>query len=112
MSGFSGKIKWLGSVQADNTDNFNFVDGPQSTATEFVVTGAKGSVTLSYGPKFLSEKVTPTVEITRYHYTVVSGTGAYTGSSGTGIFTGTAPDGWTLPPNASVTIRLHTTRSS
>jgi hypothetical protein len=109
---FSGEIKSLGHVQASTVGGLSFLDGPQPTATEFVVEGAKGSVTLSYGPKFLSEKVTPTVEITRYHYTVVSGTGAYTGASGTGIFTGTGPDGFVVPPNASVTISLHTTRSS
>lgn len=108
---FSGDIKSLGRVDADTIGNANFVEGPQRTATEFVVT-VKGSVTLSYGPKFVSEKVTPTVEITRYRYKVVSGTGAYTGASGTGTFTGSAPDGWTTPPNASVTISLHTTRSS
>jgi len=112
LSVFSGEIKSLGRAQAETIGDANFVDGPQPNATEFVVTGAKGSVTLSYGPNMVSEKVTPTVEITRYQYTVVSGTGAYTGASGTGIFTGTAPDGWTLPPNASVTISLHTTRSS
>jgi hypothetical protein len=111
-SPFSGEIKSLGRVQGYTVGNFDFTDGPQATATEFVVTGAKGSVTLSYGPDFLSEKVTPQVEITRYHYTVVSGTGVYTGASGTGIFTGTAPDGFVTPPHASVTINLHTTRSS
>jgi hypothetical protein len=109
---FSGEIKSMGHVHAYTVVGLSFLDGPQPTATEFVVEGAKGSVTLSYGPKFLSEKVTPTVEITRYHYTVVSGTGAYTGASGTGIFTGTGPDGFVVPPNASVTISLHTTRSS
>ena len=112
QSGFSGVIKSLGRSTAETIGNFDFVDGPQPTATEFVVTGAKGSVTLSYGPHFVSEKVTPTVEITRYQYTVVSGTGAYTGASGKGAFTGTASDGWVIPPNASVTISLHTTRSS
>jgi hypothetical protein len=109
---FSGDIKSLGHVHASTIGSFGFLDGPQATATEFVVEGAKGSVTLSYGPKFVSEKVTPTVEITRYHYTVVSGTGAYTGASGTGTFTGTGPDGFVVPPNASATISLHTTRSS
>ncbi len=112
VSGYSGEIKSLGNVHANTIGNINFVDGPQPTATDFVVTGAKGSVTLSYGPNLVSEKVTPTVETTRYRYTVVSGTGAYTGASGTGTFTGTAPDGWVVPPNASVTISLHTTRSS
>jgi hypothetical protein len=59
----------------------------------------------------VSEKVTPTVETTRYHFKVVSGTGAYTGASGTGTFTGTGPDEFVMPPNAPVTISLDTIRS-
>jgi hypothetical protein len=112
LSVFTGEIKSLGRTQASTIGDFTFVDGPRSTATEFVVSGAKGSVTLSYGPKMVSEKVTPTVETTKYHFTVVSGTGAYTGASGTGTFTGAAPDGWVVPANAPVTIRLHTIRST
>jgi len=61
------------------------------SATKIVVTGAKGSVTLSYNANFVSEEVGRNSEISAFPYTVVSGTGAYTGAKGSGMLEETGP---------------------
>jgi hypothetical protein len=109
----SGKIKSLGRVQANVnvSTNFSRDSATPITHNEIVLQGAKGSVTLSYGPDILSEQVKPHAVIGVYHYTVVSGTGAYSGASGTGTVTWTDPNaGWDFPTD-KLTYRLYSTRS-
>jgi hypothetical protein len=115
VSGFSGEIKALGRVHADVSSSTGFNPG-SSLLTEIIVTGAKGSITLSFGPDFASDNLTRTTEVFGYAYTVVSGTGAYAGASGTGNLTLTVPTGdggWGFTsPSAMTTISLHAIRSS
>jgi hypothetical protein len=113
VSGYSGELKSLGQVVAS-------VD-PQTgnpSATIIVVTGAKGSVTLSYNANLISEQVGRNSELLAFPFTVVSGTGAYTGAKGSGLLEVTGPRTPFFsfgPPKfatSMTTFSLHTIRSA
>jgi hypothetical protein len=106
---FSGRVKSMGAVHGNlilddipNTNQLNYA--------KIVLTNSKGSVTLGYGENaVISQSDLVTKFITRYRFTVQSGTGAYAGASGAGVYTETAVgNGW--GPN-TVDLKLHTTRS-
>ena len=110
VSGYSGELKSLGEVVA-NVD-------PQtgkSSATEIVITGAKGSVTLSWDANLMSDGVGRNSQILEFPYTVVSGTGAYTGAKGSGVLEESDPSYRPISfnsPGLMTTFSLHTTRSN
>ncbi len=113
VSGYSGELKSLGQVVA----NVNPQTDSRSAPT-IVVTGAKGSVTLSYNANFINEQVGRNSELIALPYTVVSGTGAYTGAKGSGLLEETGPRTPFFSfdsPNSAIlmtTFSLHTIRSA
>ena len=62
-----------------------------------VLTNSRGSVTLAIDQNnMISQTDTGTKTVTKLHYTVESGTGAYASASGAGVFTETqVGNGWT-----------------
>jgi hypothetical protein len=113
VSGYSGELKSLGQVVANVYPETN-----SPIAPTIVVTGAKGSVTLSYNANFTSEEVGQNSELLAFPYTVVSGTGAYTGAKGSGLLEETGPRtpffSFPSPKSATLmtTFSLHTVRSA
>jgi hypothetical protein len=89
--------------------NFNPYTTPLNDP-KIVLTNSKGSVTLGIDQNdIISQRDTGTKTVTKLHYTVESGTGAYAGASGAGVFTETqVGNGWGPP---RVDLKLHTTRS-
>jgi hypothetical protein len=85
-------------------------DTNQLDYARIVLTNSKGSVTLGYGKDpIISQSDLVTKFITRYRFTVQSGSGAYAGASGVGVYIETeVGNGW--GPNA-VDLKVHTTRS-
>ena len=111
VSGYSGELKSLGPVVA-NVDS----QTGNPSATKIVVTGANGSITLSYNANFMSDQVGRNTQILAFPYTVVSGTGAYTGAKGSGLLEESDPSYHMLfsfsSPSLMTTFSLHTIRSS
>ncbi len=105
---FSGSVKSMGTVTGAVL-NFDPYTTPLNNP-QIVLTNPQGSVTLSIDQNhMISQKDAGTKTVTRMHYTVESGTGAYAGAAGTGVFTETqVGDGWNPP---SVDLKLHTTSS-
>ena len=110
VSGYSGKLKSLGQVVANvDTQTGN------ASETKIVVTGAKGSVTLSYNSNLISDQVGRNSEILAFPYTVVSGTGAYMGAKGSGLLEETDQSYHVfsfISPSLMTTFSLHTIRSA
>ena len=105
---FSGRIKGMGPV---NGSVLNF--DPYTTPLhdpKIVLTNSKGSVTLRINQHdIISQTDTGTQTVTKFHYAVKSGTGAYSGASGAGVFTETqVRNGWDAP---KVDLKLHTISS-
>jgi hypothetical protein len=110
VTGYSGELKSLGQVVANVNPQTNTPIAPT-----IVVTGAKGSVTLTYNIVFESEQVGRNSELIALPYTVVSGTGAYTGAKGSGLLEETDPSYHVFSfsfPSLMTTFSLHTIRSA
>ena len=104
----SGRVKGMGVVTGSllNYDPYT----PKLNDPTIVLTNSKGSVTLGIDQDdTISQTDTGTKTVTKLHYSVESGTGAYAGASGAGVFTLTqVGNGWG-PEN--VDLKLHTTSS-
>ena len=116
---FSGHVRGMGVVTGSilNYVPGTTTDNPLPGAAphgppEIVLANPKGSVTLSIDRNdTISQTDTSKELVTKLHYTVESGTGAYAGAAGTGIFTDTevlTEKGW--GPNKD-DMKLHTTSS-
>jgi hypothetical protein len=105
---FSGHVKGMGVVTG-LVLNFDPHTTPLNDP-QIVLTNSKGSVTVGIDQTDkISQTDNGTKTVTKLHYTVESGTGAYAGASGAGVFTETqVGNGWG-PPN--VDLKLHTTSS-
>jgi hypothetical protein len=105
---FSGRLKGMGLVTG-SVLNFDPYTTPLNDP-KLVLTNSKGSVTLGLDQDdMISQTDSGTKTVTKLHYTVESGTGAYAGASGAGVFTETqVGNGWGPP---KVDVKLHTTRS-
>ena len=104
----SGRVKGMGMVTG-SVLNFDPYTTPLKKP-KIVLTNSKGSVTLGIDQNdIISQTDTGTKTVTKLHYTVESGTGAYARASGAGVFTLTqVGDGWG-PEN--VDLKLQTTSS-
>jgi hypothetical protein len=113
---FSGRVKGMGAVQGNMIDYVPYTTlTSQPNDARIVLTNSKGSVTLGFGENDrLSQSDNGVQTVTRFRFTVQSGTGAYAGASGAGVFTETVDGGtartvgWVTP---TVDLKLHTTRS-
>ncbi len=105
---YSGRAKGMGVVTGSLL-NFEPYTPPLNNP-EIVLTNSKGSVTLGIDQNDkISQTDTGTKTVTKLHYTVESGTGAYAGASGAGFFTETqVGNGW---GPESDDLKLHTTSS-
>jgi hypothetical protein len=106
---FSGRVKGMGVVTGSIV-NFDPYTTPLNDPA-IVLTNSKGSVTLGIDQNdIISQTDTGTKTVSKLHYTVESGTGAYAGASGAGVFTETflVGNGWGPP---KVDLKLHTTSS-
>jgi hypothetical protein len=105
---FSGRVKGMGVVTGSllNFDPYT----PPLNGPKIVLANSKGSVTLGIDQNdMISQTDTGTRTVTKLHYTVESGTGAYAGASGAGVFTETqVGNGW---GPESDDLKLHTTSS-
>jgi hypothetical protein len=103
---FSGSVKGMGLVTGWvlNFDPYT----PALNDPKVVLTNSRGSVTLDLNQIHkISQSDIVTKTVTRLHYTVESGTGAYAGARGAGVFTETqVMNGWGAP---KVDVKLHTT---
>ena len=107
---FSGRVKSMGVVNGTIL-NYNPYTSPLNDP-KIVLTNSRGSVTLVFGENdLLSQSDSGTKTMTRFRFTVQSGTGGFAGASGAGVFTETqtlVADGYL--PN-KVDLKLQTTRS-
>jgi hypothetical protein len=110
---FSGKVKSMGAVQGTIVNYQPYT--PPLNDPKIVLTNSRGSVTLVFGENSrISQSDIVTKVVTRFRFTVQSGTGAYAGASGAGVFTETIDTGnihsagWVTP---KVDLKLHTTSS-
>ena len=105
---FAGRVKGMGDITGA-VFNFNPYTTPLNDP-EIVLANSKGLVTLGIDQNdIISQKDTGTKTVTKLHYTVESGIGAYTGASGAGVFTETqVGNGWGAP---KVDLKLQTDSS-
>jgi hypothetical protein len=105
---FSGRVKGMGVVTG-SVLNFDPYTTPLNDPN-ILLTNSKGSVALGIDQNdVISKRDTGNKTVTKLHYTVESGTGAYAGASGTGVFTESqVANGWGPP---KVDLKLHTTSS-
>jgi hypothetical protein len=105
----SGRVKSMGVVTGSvlNYDPYT----PKLNDPTIVLTNSKGSVTLGIDQNdTISQTDTGTKTVTKLHYSVESGTGAYAGASGAGVFTLTqVGDGWG-PENVDLKLQTNSSR--
>ena len=106
---FSGHAKGMGVVTGSLLNFEPYT--PALNDPAIVLTNSKGSVTLGIDQSdVISQKDTGTKTVSKLHYTVESGTGAYAAASGAGVFTLTqVGNGWG-PENNDLKLQTNSSR--